>query len=83
MGVRAVDYLERLDRTQPKVLGPTRFVCMLNMLGLSQEQRVRMRDQAGYEEPEVASLFSLDSGTEVMGREAFTCSATSSPTTPT
>jgi NADH-quinone oxidoreductase subunit C len=71
MGIRAVDHLERLDRTQPKGLGTTRFVCMLNMLGLSQEQRVCVRDQAGDEGPEVASLFGLYPGTEAMGREAF------------
>jgi NADH-quinone oxidoreductase subunit C len=70
-GVSAVDHLERLDRAQPKDLGAVRFVCMLNKLGCSQEQGVRVRDQAGDEEPEVASLFSLDSGTEAMGREAF------------
>lgn len=71
MGIRAVDYLERHDRTQLKGVSTARFACVLNMLGLSQEQRVRARVQAGDDDFEVDSLFSLDSDTEAMGREAF------------
>jgi NADH-quinone oxidoreductase subunit C len=71
MGVRAVDYLERFDQTRSKGVGDTRFVCALNMLGLSQEQWVGARARSGDEQPEVDSLFGLYSGTEAMEREAF------------
>jgi NADH-quinone oxidoreductase subunit C len=67
----AVDYLEHLDRSLPDGVEPTRFEIVVNLLSLSKKQRVRIRVQAGDDEPCVSSLFSLYPGTEAMEREAF------------
>jgi NADH-quinone oxidoreductase subunit C len=66
-----VDYLEHLDRKLPEGVEPTRFEVVVNLLSLSKRQRVRIRVQAGNDEPRVPSLFSLYPGTEAMEREAF------------
>ncbi len=66
-----VDYLEHLDRSLPEGVEPTRFEVVVNLLSLSKRQRVRIRVQAGNDEPRVPSLFSLYPGTEAMEREAF------------
>ncbi len=67
----AVDYLEHLDRPLPEGVTPTRFEVVVNLLSLSKRERVRIRVQAGDEEPRVATLFHLYAGTEAMEREAF------------
>ncbi|MGC2174555.1 MAG: NADH-quinone oxidoreductase subunit C [Acidimicrobiales bacterium] len=69
--VCAVDYLEHLDRALPDGVEPTRFEVVANLLSLSKRERVRIRVQAGNDEPRVASLFHLYPGTEAMEREAF------------
>ena len=66
-----VDYLEHLDRSLPDDVEPTRFEIVVNLLSLSKRQRVRIRVQAGNDEPRVPSLFALYPGTEAMEREAF------------
>jgi len=67
----AVDYLEHLARSLPDGVAPTRFEIVVNLLSLSKRQRVRIRVQAGDDEPRVPSLFALYPGTEAMEREAF------------
>ncbi|MGH3731942.1 MAG: NADH-quinone oxidoreductase subunit C [Acidimicrobiales bacterium] len=67
----AVDYLEHLTRPLPEDVAPTRFEVVVNLLSLSKRQRVRIRVQAGDDEPRVPSLFRLYPGTEAMEREAF------------
>ena len=67
----AVDYLEHLDRPLPEGVRGTRFEVVVNLLSLSKRQRVRVRVQAGDEDPCVDSLFLLYPGTEAMEREAF------------
>jgi NADH-quinone oxidoreductase subunit C len=67
----AVDYLEHLDRPLPEGVEGTRFEIVVNLLSLSKRERVRIRVQAGNDEPRVASLFELYPGTEAMEREAF------------
>jgi NADH-quinone oxidoreductase subunit C len=66
-----VDYLEHRDRALPQGVARTRFEVVVNLLSLSKRQRVRVRVQAGDDEPEVDSLFVLYPGTEAMEREAF------------
>ncbi len=66
-----VDYLEHLDRPMPDVVIPTRFEIVVNLLSLSKKQRVRIRVQAGNDDPVVDTLFDLYPGTEAMEREAF------------
>jgi NADH-quinone oxidoreductase subunit C len=66
-----VDYLEHPDRALPHGVVRTRFEVVVNLLSLSKRQRVRVRVQAGDDEPEVDSLFVLYPGTEAMEREAF------------
>jgi NADH-quinone oxidoreductase subunit C len=66
-----VDYLEHPDRALPLGVVRTRFEVVVNLLSLSKRQRVRVRVQAGDDEPEVDSLFVLYPGTEAMEREAF------------
>jgi NADH-quinone oxidoreductase subunit C len=67
----AVDYLEFDGWILPKSVASTRFEVVVNLLSLSKKQRVRVRIQAGDDEPEVDSLFSLYPGAEAMEREAF------------
>jgi NADH-quinone oxidoreductase subunit C len=69
--VCGVDYLAHMDRALPEGVTPTRFEVVTNLLSLSKVQRVRIRVQAGDDEPEVDSLFDLYPGTEAMEREAF------------
>jgi NADH-quinone oxidoreductase subunit C len=69
--VCGVDYLLHLDRPLPEGVVATRFEVVTNLLSLSKRQRVRIRVQAGDDEPEVDSLFSLYAGVEAMEREAF------------
>jgi NADH-quinone oxidoreductase subunit C len=66
-----VDYLEHRDRALPQGVVRARFEVVVNLLSLSKRQRVRVRVQAGDDEPEVDSLFVLYPGTEAMEREAF------------
>ena len=69
--VCAVDYLEHASRALPDGVVATRFEVVTNLLSLSKRQRVRIRVQAGTDEPEVDSLFTLYPGTEALEREAF------------
>jgi NADH-quinone oxidoreductase subunit C len=69
--VCGVDYLHHMDRPLPEGVVATRFEVVTNLLSLSKRQRVRIRVQAGNDEPEVESLFALYSGVEAMEREAF------------
>jgi NADH-quinone oxidoreductase subunit C len=69
--VCGVDYLEHLDRPLPEGVEGTRFEVVVNLLSLSKRQRVRIRVQAGNENPRVDSLFTLYPGTEAMEREVF------------
>jgi len=69
--VTAVDYLEHFDRPLPEGITATRFEVVTNLLSLSKKQRVRIRVQAGNEEPEVDSLFALYPGSEALEREVF------------
>jgi len=69
--VCGVDYLSHMDRPLPEGVEGTRFEVVTNLLSLSKRQRVRIRVQAGNDEPEVESLFALYSGVEAMEREAF------------
>jgi NADH-quinone oxidoreductase subunit C len=67
----AVDYLDHADRALPEGVVATRFEVVVNLLSLSRVQRVRLRVQAGDDEPQVDTLFGLYPGTEAMEREAF------------
>jgi len=67
----AVDYLEFGGRVLPEGVAPTRFEVVVNLLSLSKRQRVRVRVQAGDDQPDVDSLFTLYPGTEAMEREAY------------
>jgi len=69
--VCGVDYLLHMDRPLPEGIVPTRFEVVTNLLSLSKRQRVRIRVQAGDDEPEVASLFEIYPGVEAMEREVF------------
>ncbi len=69
--VCAVDYLEHPDRELPAGVTPTRFEVVTNLLSMARRQRVRIRVQAGDEQPVVDSLFSVYPGSEAMEREAF------------
>jgi NADH-quinone oxidoreductase subunit C len=69
--VCGVDYLEHLDRPLPEGVEGTRFEVVVNLLSLSKRQRVRIRVQAGDNDPRVDSLFTLYPGTEAMEREVF------------
>ncbi len=69
--VCGVDYLEHPDRFVAEGIAPTRFEVVVNLLSVSKRSRVRVRVQAGSDEPRVDSLFSLYPGTEAPEREVF------------
>ena len=69
--VCGVDYLEFPGRFVPESVAATRFEVVTNLLSLSKRQRVRVRVQAGDDDPEVDSLFSLYPGAEALEREAY------------
>lgn len=69
--VCGVDYVEFPDRDLPEGIVATRFEVVVNLLSLSGRQRVRVRVQAGNEQPRVDSLFSLYPSTEAPEREVF------------
>ncbi len=69
--VCGVDYLEYAERAMPEGVVATRFEVVVNLLSMSRRERVRIRVQAGTEEPAVDSLFALYPGSEAMEREAF------------
>ncbi len=52
-----VDYLEHLDRPLPEGVVATRFEIVVNLLSLYKRQRVRIRVQAGDNDPRDDSLF--------------------------
>jgi len=66
-----VDYLAHPGRALPESVVATRFEVVVNLLSLSKRQRVRIRVQAGDDEPRLDSLFDLYPGSEAMEREAF------------
>jgi NADH-quinone oxidoreductase subunit C len=66
-----VDYLSHPGRALPEGVVATRFEVVVNLLSIARRQRVRVRVQAGDDEPRVGSLFTLYPGTEAMEREAF------------
>ena len=66
-----VDYLDHPGRALPEGVAATRFEVVVNLLSLSRRQRVRVRVQAGDDDPAVETLFALYPGTEAMEREAF------------
>jgi NADH-quinone oxidoreductase subunit C len=66
-----VDYLEFPTRQLPSGVTPTRFEVVVNLLSLSRRERVRIRVQAGDDEPEVDTLLDVYPGTEALEREAF------------
>jgi NADH-quinone oxidoreductase subunit C len=69
--VCGVDYLEQMDRPLPEGVVATRFEVVVNLLNMVKKERVRIRVQAGTDNPEVASLFDLYPGVEAMEREAY------------
>jgi NADH-quinone oxidoreductase subunit C len=66
-----VDYLGHMDRALPASVVRTRLEIVVNLLGLSKKQRIRIRVKAGDDEAEVVPLFTLYPGTKAMEREAF------------
>ena len=71
LDVCGVDYLEHFDRELPEGVVGTRFEVVVQLLSVSRAQRVRVRVQAGNDNPFVDSLFSLYPGAEAPEREVF------------
>ncbi len=70
--VTAVDYLTHPGRKDlPAGLNPERFEVVVSLINHDQGKRVRLRVQAGTDNPTVPSLFDLFPGTEAMEREAW------------
>ena len=70
--VTAVDYLTHSGRKDlPAGQNPERFEVVISLINHSQGNRVRLRVQAGTDNPTVPSLFDLFPGTEAMEREAW------------
>ena len=70
--VTAVDYLTYPGRKDlPEGLNPERFEVVISLINHEQGKRVRLRVQAGTDNPTVPSLFDLFPGTEAMEREVW------------
>jgi NADH-quinone oxidoreductase subunit C len=67
----AVDYLTHPGRALPDGVKAERFEVVVNLLSLSQRQRVRIRVQVPENDPVVSSLVEIYPGTEAMEREAY------------
>jgi NADH-quinone oxidoreductase B subunit len=79
----AVDYLEHLTRPLPDGVKPTRFEVVVNLLSLSKRQRVRIRVQAGDDEPRVPRSFISIRELKPWSAKCSTSLACSSTDTPT
>ena len=67
-----VDYLTHPGRTDlPSAVTPQRFEVVVALINHQQSTRIRLRVQAGNNQPTVPSLFDLFPGTEAMEREAW------------
>jgi NADH-quinone oxidoreductase subunit C len=67
----AVDYLTHPGRTLPDGVTAERFEVVVNLLSLSQRQRVRIRVQVPESDPVIDSLVDIYPGTDAMEREAY------------
>lgn len=67
----AVDFLTHRGRSIPGDVMPKRFELVVNLLSITNLERIRLRVQVGEDSLVVASLFSFYPGTEAMEREVF------------
>ncbi len=67
----AVDFLSHRGRSIPGDVVPKRFELVVNLLSITNLERIRLRVQVDEDSLVVASLFSLYPGTEAMEREVF------------
>jgi NADH-quinone oxidoreductase subunit C len=67
----AVDYLTHPGRSLPDGVTAERFEVVVNLLSMSNRQRVRIRVQVPESDPTVDSLADVYPGTDAMEREAY------------
>ena len=66
-----VDYLEMPNRIIGFGIQPERFELVVNLLSLSQRQRIRVRVQVPADDVTMPTLFDIHPGTEAHERETF------------
>ena len=66
-----VDYLEMPNRKIGFGIQPERFELVVNLLSLSQRQRIRVRVQVPADDVTIPTLFDIHPGTEAHERETF------------
>ena len=66
-----VDYLEMPNRKIGFGIQPERFELVVNLLSLSQRQRIRVRVQVPADDVTMPTLFDIHPGTEAHERETF------------
>ena len=66
-----VDYLTHPGRTLPDGIAAERFEVVVNLLSLTNRERVRLRVQVPESDPVMPSLFDLHPGTEAHERETY------------
>ena len=66
-----VDYLEMPNRKIGFGIQPERFELVVNLLSLSQRQRIRVRVQVPADDVKMPTLFDIHPGTEAHERETF------------
>jgi NADH-quinone oxidoreductase subunit C len=71
MGVCGVDYLTHPGRSLPDGVKAERFEVVVELLSISQKERLRVRCQVPADSPEVPSLFDLWPGSEAHERETY------------
>jgi NADH-quinone oxidoreductase subunit C len=69
--VTAVDHLTNLRRELPEGVPPGRYEVVVNVLSLTNRERVRVIVQVPGDDPTVASLFDVFPGSEFPEREVF------------
>jgi NADH-quinone oxidoreductase subunit C len=67
----AVDYLLMPERHLPDGITPGRFEVVVNLLSLTNRQRIRVRVQIPADDVAIPTLFDMYPGTEAMEREAY------------
>ena len=69
--ITAVDHLTNLQRALPEGVDAGRFEVVVNLLSLSNRERVRVVVQVPADDPAVSSLFDVFAGSEFPEREVF------------
>ena len=69
--VTAVDYLTHPNHVVPEGIDPERFEVVVNLLSITNSERIRVKVQVAESDPTVPSIFDLHPTAEALEREVF------------